>query len=526
MDNVKFTIVIPTRNRSETLKYCLMTCINQNYDNYEIIVSDNCSSDNTKEVVESLNCNKIRYYKTKEVLPMTKNYQFALEKVKGEYVIYLGDDDGLHFHALDLLNEVINLVRVPVINWRLDHYEWPGYLLRNFENLIKISNISSSVKSGFFSGKEKIKKVLKFEEKFNVLPMLYMNSAIKMDFIKQIQKKNVGIFDSCEPDVYSGLVTAYYVKEYFYLNFPVSIGGSSKNSTGMTQITALKENKITHEFNELNKKFGLEFKPTFYKITFSETSLVDDAIRYAFNKFLPQNDEFIVDYKALIVNLVNDVKQCCEYYYEEAEVVFKEILEYIYETVKDKFSEEITLFFKNEVLKKLKPLKKYDFDKRFLPHFDKDYLILDGNKFKVADIYGAAEISDMVLNFDERVNEYKGKLKKVTRCMNEISKYKNIGICGANFHGKIFAKLLNNIGDVGEHNIYFFDSDKNKWGTKIEEYTINNTELIKKMNIDKVVICSYTYQEEIYETLKELIDDSKIMKLYESDEEFYFDILV
>ncbi|MFC2016527.1 glycosyltransferase family A protein [Chloroflexota bacterium] len=48
-----FTVVIPTRERYDTLGHALHTCVIQNYDNLEIIVSDNFRQDHTPEIVES-----------------------------------------------------------------------------------------------------------------------------------------------------------------------------------------------------------------------------------------------------------------------------------------------------------------------------------------------------------------------------------------------------------------------------------------------------------------------------------------
>jgi len=47
----KFTIVIPTRDRADTLIYSIQNALAQDYENFEILVSDNASNDNTKKVV-------------------------------------------------------------------------------------------------------------------------------------------------------------------------------------------------------------------------------------------------------------------------------------------------------------------------------------------------------------------------------------------------------------------------------------------------------------------------------------------
>ena len=48
-NNIFFNIIVPTKNRKETLKYTLQTISAQDYDNYKIIILDNNSSDGTHQ---------------------------------------------------------------------------------------------------------------------------------------------------------------------------------------------------------------------------------------------------------------------------------------------------------------------------------------------------------------------------------------------------------------------------------------------------------------------------------------------
>ena len=50
-NNIHFTIIIPTRERCDTLKYAIQTVLNQEYDDFEILVSDNCSTDHTQSII-------------------------------------------------------------------------------------------------------------------------------------------------------------------------------------------------------------------------------------------------------------------------------------------------------------------------------------------------------------------------------------------------------------------------------------------------------------------------------------------
>jgi glycosyltransferase involved in cell wall biosynthesis len=92
---MKFSVLLPTRNRLEYLRYAVETVRRQDYDDWEIIVSDNCSVDDIAGYVASLADPRVRYFRTDSFVPVTENWNNALDQSVGDYVIMLGDDDGL-----------------------------------------------------------------------------------------------------------------------------------------------------------------------------------------------------------------------------------------------------------------------------------------------------------------------------------------------------------------------------------------------------------------------------------------------
>lgn len=92
---MKFSVLLPTRNRLEYLRYAVETVRRQDYADWEIIVSDNCSEDDIAGYVRSLADHRIRYFRTDRFVPVTDNWNNALEQSSGDYVVMLGDDDGL-----------------------------------------------------------------------------------------------------------------------------------------------------------------------------------------------------------------------------------------------------------------------------------------------------------------------------------------------------------------------------------------------------------------------------------------------
>jgi glycosyltransferase involved in cell wall biosynthesis len=90
----KVTIGIPTYNRADGyLKQTLESALNQTYQNLEIIVADNCSTDNTKIYVNSISDPRIRYFRHNKNIQPNDNFNFCVEQAKGDYFLLLHDDD-------------------------------------------------------------------------------------------------------------------------------------------------------------------------------------------------------------------------------------------------------------------------------------------------------------------------------------------------------------------------------------------------------------------------------------------------
>jgi glycosyltransferase involved in cell wall biosynthesis len=92
---LRFSILLPTRDRLEYLRQAVETVTRQDYDDWELIVSDNCSAGDVAGFVAGLDDPRIKYLCTSEVVSVTENWNKALDASSGDYVLMLGDDDGL-----------------------------------------------------------------------------------------------------------------------------------------------------------------------------------------------------------------------------------------------------------------------------------------------------------------------------------------------------------------------------------------------------------------------------------------------
>lgn len=92
---IKFSVLLPTKNRLDLLKYAIDSVLTQNYQNWEIIVADNNSEDDIYSYVKSLNDERILYTRSQTPLTVTDNWNVANNLASGDYIVMLGDDDAL-----------------------------------------------------------------------------------------------------------------------------------------------------------------------------------------------------------------------------------------------------------------------------------------------------------------------------------------------------------------------------------------------------------------------------------------------
>jgi len=141
--NNYFTIIIPTRERKDTLEYTIKTALAQDYNNFCVIVSDNFSNDGTRELVESIENSRLIYFNTGSRVSMSHNWEFALSKVKHGWVTILGDDDAILPGALNRVNEIINETGLLAIRSNGCSFRWPNLTGTGY------GEISLSLKKGY-----------------------------------------------------------------------------------------------------------------------------------------------------------------------------------------------------------------------------------------------------------------------------------------------------------------------------------------------------------------------------------------
>jgi glycosyltransferase involved in cell wall biosynthesis len=92
--NPTVTIAIPTYNRADNyFRQTLESALAQNYKNIEIVIADNCSTDDTNEFLNGFSDSRLKYFRHNKNIQANENFNFCLDQAQGEYFLLLHDDD-------------------------------------------------------------------------------------------------------------------------------------------------------------------------------------------------------------------------------------------------------------------------------------------------------------------------------------------------------------------------------------------------------------------------------------------------
>jgi glycosyltransferase involved in cell wall biosynthesis len=231
-DSIKplVTIVIPTRERADKLKFTLETVLDQENDNFQVVVSDNFSQDNTKEIVDAFADPRVTYVNTGVRLSMSDNWDFAFKHVQGAYVIYIGDDDGLMPGAINKLEEMIKTKPSPIYCWECHEYMWP------FDGNPPKIGLIAPVRCSY---EIDLNKITRFSLGWgglrdHLLPRVYY-SAVSSSILEAIREKTGRVFHSQAPDLFSGYALPAFSNKAVNVGEALTVIGYSGKTVSAVQ---------------------------------------------------------------------------------------------------------------------------------------------------------------------------------------------------------------------------------------------------------------------------------------------------
>lgn len=252
-----FSILIPTNNRADTLYHAIRSVLAQSFPEFELVVMDNATTDNTPEIVRSFHDPRIKHIRNDKHLQMSDNWEAGLAHTSGDYVFVLGDDDAMLPDGLDICRALIIKHQPEIVSWVRYFYTWPNASIGHVRNRL---HLHFSQQMEFWNGKDILRKFYQSKLSFEVMPMIY-NSFVSRKLIERVSAFHNRYFCSSIPDVGSGIANAYFAEGYIFSNRSLSLSGSSGHSLGATATLGVERTAVSKFLTEIG---SLSIPPELY----------------------------------------------------------------------------------------------------------------------------------------------------------------------------------------------------------------------------------------------------------------------
>ena len=197
----KLSVIVVARNEEKYIQKCILSILNQTYQNFELIIVDDCSTDRTPQIIQEFDDERIRYFRNSSNLGIAKSRNIAIEKVRCKYVFFTDGDcmpmrswlkDGLNWFenndSILIQGRVYYEISSPSVSDRIKSNESGKFMTANMAML-----------------KSTLDKLNGFDAQFN-----YAYEDVDL----ALRAKNIGKVDFCENMIVIHRNLKYTFKRY------------------------------------------------------------------------------------------------------------------------------------------------------------------------------------------------------------------------------------------------------------------------------------------------------------------------
>lgn len=187
----QISVIIPSYNRANLLKDAILSVLNQTYQNFELIIVNDCSKDNTKNIVKTFRDQRVIYLENEKNKGVSASSNIGIKKARGEYIFILNDDDLIVPWGLE---ELIKKIKQSDLENLGGIYGWSWWVYNEGKTL----------------------KVLDSQEKGNIFKAIlkdqvFTNILLKKEVFNNIGFYNETLFSSEDYDFYLRLAKVYKI---------------------------------------------------------------------------------------------------------------------------------------------------------------------------------------------------------------------------------------------------------------------------------------------------------------------------
>jgi hypothetical protein len=201
----------------------------------EVLVQDSSSDDATEQSLREISDSRLRYFRVSPTLTMTENFETSIGRANGEFIVMIGDDDGLSPWIWDciVLARAAGADSLVSMKTSLNYY-WPDFTSKYQGNTVA----SRLLVEGFpYSGAAREVNLERAREEFLhaagqgclVLPRVY-HGLVHRSLLDAVRSRFGRLFFGVSPDVSFAYAAACVSRKHLCVDYPVSISGNGADS--------------------------------------------------------------------------------------------------------------------------------------------------------------------------------------------------------------------------------------------------------------------------------------------------------
>ena len=291
---MNFSIVIPVYNVEKYIEKCIESVINQTYKDFEVIIVNDGSKDNSQKIIDKYvkNDKRIKSY-IKENGGLSDARNFGVTKTNGEYLVFLDSDDYLELDLLEKVNEVVETKKYDIVRFLLNLVSENKELIKKesvydigeitFEQILKYEYVETAY-SNIYNAKFFKEKNYKYEkgrihEDYGLTPLILAQAKsiylLNMHGLNYLQREG-SIVNGAEKNV-----KRVNDKIYLYDKMLENINEKVKEEKKRKYLESFMANGLIDAMILLN---NTESKK--YKVELKRRRVIDKLLDNNFKRFL------------------------------------------------------------------------------------------------------------------------------------------------------------------------------------------------------------------------------------------------
>lgn len=279
------SIIIPTKNRQKYAFSTIKSILSITHSSLELVVHDNSDSNNLeKKLSEFIKDSRLVYRYNNSPLSTIHNFNYAMQFVNGEYVCFIGDDDGINPEIMKIIEWANKNDLNAIIPSNPVTYVWPS--VKNSGELTiypftgKVSKVDVGKNLNIFLSSGAV-YYLNYG-----LPKAY-HGIVKKECFDRVYNKLGYYFGGLSPDIFASIaISSFYPKKVVTIDYPITIAGTSYESDKTHETEEAKKAKLSNapHFNNRGSYKWSNSVPSIYSVgsIWAESSVhaLEDLMRF------------------------------------------------------------------------------------------------------------------------------------------------------------------------------------------------------------------------------------------------------